>query len=323
MVELLDFQQQEPVNIVVFSRPDSDFSKVLIATLGPRARLLPIAFVTDQHLTTEFGVRVTPSFVINRPLDNVRIQVQRYTRATLLQGLQPLITVVRSEVLGDCAGVKWTLAALVDRANTSHWHEASGIFRHCAIVFGRKVTYQACDFFDCMRMANLVGVTNVSEPVYIALKKSHDEIIEKIYRGDRSSPSRVRTWLRDQMAVATDEKRRMRELNVPAVPAPVFDAMVANGTTPTLVLFGNPNTEYYKALKCFVAVKKSGIFGNAKFCRFNPETQPTIGLPIRNGKTPRIGVYLAGEELCAVDPERPHTAMIPAIEQCLRHGLLK
>jgi hypothetical protein len=173
-------------------------------------------------------------------------------------------------------------------------------------------------------MSTLVGVTNVSEPVYLALKKSRgEEIIESIYRGKRKSPRILRMWLRDQMHQAADEKKMVRGLNVPAIPALVFDAIVANETTPTIVLFGNPSTEYYNALKHFVAVKKSGTCGHVRFYRFNPRAQPTVGLPLRNGKMPRIAVYLAGKEVGMVDGECSPTEMISAIKKCLSHGLPK
>jgi hypothetical protein len=322
MLQLLDFEQTEPVNIVVFSPPSSDFSRELCAAIGARARLLPIAFVTDRALAARLGISVTPSFVINRPLEFVRFHGQRYTRASLLPKLRPLITVIHSETLGDCAGAKWTLAVLLDYANVSHWREASEIFQHCAMVFGTKVAYQACDFFVCLQMSRLVGVRNVSEPVYIALKKSDEEIIERLYRGVRKSPTLLRTWLRDQMKISANEKMMMRGINVPAVPAAVFHAMVANHT-PTVILFGNPDPEYYKALKQFVSVRRSGYFERVRFCRFNPIVQPMNGLPIKDGKIPRIGVYVAGEEVCTVDAECPYTATVPVIEQCLIDGMSK
>jgi hypothetical protein len=305
------------VNLVIFSEPNSSFSLELLDTLGVRSRLIPISFVPSPTIAAETGVKLFPSFVINRPLDGVRLLAQRYSPATLFNRLQPLITPIRSEVIGETAHTKWTLAVLLDRSNASHWHEAGAIFRHCGTVFGRKVAYQACDFFECPSYASVLEVVNVTVPVYFALKKFGEQVIERLYRGGRKSPTAIRVWMREQMMAMREEKKRTAGFDIPAMPASSFKKFIEPRGSPAVVFIGSPEEKgYYQRLAEFARLKKTDNWRGARFFKFDPLQQPIGGIPIERDGRPRIAVFASDREMCTLSAEK--IGLTGDLQHCLQ-----
>jgi hypothetical protein len=319
VADLLMFQRTEPVNIVIFSERGSAFSTELLSALGSRTRLLPIASCPSDEIANDAGIPMRPLFVITRPLDGVQVPVQRYSRASLLRRIQPLITPIQNGVLGDIAGGKWTLAVLLDRANASHWQRAGDVFRHCGSVFGKTVAYQSCDFFDCPALIQLCEVTNASEPIFIAFRKDGTGVRELVYREKRVSPTAVRLWLRAQVQRQQADEAATKGRGIPVIPATRFAEVVGNKSSVTIMLIGSIDRDYYNTLKKLDKARgKIGIdnVALARFYRFDPVLQPTGKLPIVERAGAWVAVYFAGSEKCAFPANVSVDAMSTKLSEC-------
>jgi hypothetical protein len=294
-LQVLEFRGIDPVNVIVFAGPGSAYARSFLAALGARAALLPLAFVENEMLAAESGARVFPSFVINRPFDDVQHPAELFPRDLLHRKLRPLITPIRHRVLGSSLATNWTLAALVDCANASHRRIAASIFKHCGAIFGDLVNYQICDFRDCAREANVVGPARGSEPVILALTRS----LPIIYREREAVPRGVRVWLRSQMAL----DRRISDFmtangEIPSLASTQFTEVVENTSTDSVLLVGNPQSHqrFYRIFGTLIAVKRILEKSPAvKFYRFDPVSQPSAGLKLPVSQELQIIVFPAGD----------------------------
>jgi hypothetical protein len=315
-IDVLRFQSSSPVNVVVFAERGAPFADALLATLGARARLLPVAFAPSPSVACEVGHCQVPSLAITRPFDCTHFTARRYSRASLFRRLQPLIGVLNGEAIGDHIDSDWTLAVVLNRENASHWHFASKIFKHCAVVFGKSVSYRASDFFARPALAALLGVNNGTVPRFLAVENINGVLRERVYRENRVSPRTVRLWLREQMKAADRERKVIGQAPIPPIAAEDLTDAIEKGRL-CVILIASLEAKHASLIKRFVKLKDARVAHNATFARFDPELQPAAGLSIAREAAPRIRVFAPNATQCDIEFTHADDKIVELIERCL------
>jgi hypothetical protein len=303
-IQISEFQQTEPLNVILFARLNSSFSGPLLKAMGIQKMLTATAVVSNEMLANEVGVAKFPSLQINRPVEGSEMTVQTLTREHFLRELRPTVWPIRHGFIGTSTRRDFTLVGIMNRHNGSHVRILSNLLSVLIRVFENSIGYQTCDFLDCLNFSKSIGISVTTDPLIVLFRNENGHACEILYPG-RLLPTDLRLWIRRQMTIAK-EIRKAADTIIPTISLLEYSELMSNLSFNTAIFLQDPENDrqFFKELKVLQRIQKIvDRCRDARVFRMNvrPGYRESLGLPTDEAGS--MVVSRAGDGEIAVIPK--------------------